>query len=71
MKKNKKKVWISATISKEIDDVVRQKAQDIYGGNYSKALEHIIAFYQSIWTDLMLRMIMTDINDLMEQIATR
>lgn len=54
MVKKKTKQWISATISKEMDDVVRQKANELYNGNYSKALDHIISVYKSMWTDLMM-----------------
>jgi len=59
--KKRTKRWISATISEEMYNIVRQKALEIYGGNFSKGLEHIIAVYQSVWTDLMLARFRHDI----------
>lgn len=49
-------------------DVIRQKALDLYGGNFSAALEHILSVYQSIWTDLMLKILMTEIYDVVEKV---
>ncbi len=34
--------------------VVKQKAEELYGGNFSQALDHIISVYRSVWTDLMM-----------------
>lgn len=71
MVKRKTKKWISATISKEMDDVVRQKAQDLFGGNYSRALDHVISVYQSIWTDIMRKIMMTEIYEAYEKVQER
>lgn len=49
-------------------DVVRQKAFDLYGGNFSKGLEHIISVYQSVWTDLMMKILITEIYNAAEKI---
>jgi len=59
----KRKVWCSATIDKENYDAVRQKALELYGGKFSPALNHIISVYRSVWTDLMMARLRTEVYD--------
>ena len=63
MVKKKRKQWISATINSDNYWAIKQKSMELYGGNFSEALDHIISVYRSVWTDLMLARLRTDVLD--------
>ena len=63
MVKKKHKRWISATISEDMYYIVKQKAREIYHDNFSAGLEHIISVYASVWTDLMMCRLRTEVYD--------
>ena len=63
----RKKIWCSARLDPDNYWAVKQKAHELFRGNFGLALNHIIATYRSIWTDLMMDVLRAEIYDAYER----
>jgi hypothetical protein len=68
MTKKPKKTWVSATLSEINVEMVRQKSYDLFDGNFSATLDHIINTYRNIFSDLMMKQLMREVYDAYDRI---